>query len=129
MRPVRPLASKLPIVIAVVTVRAKDAGAHYAPLCVTVQVPHEFQETRLSKLALPVVGHRMTGDRICAELRNEIERVAGRVHARRVIAKYCQLLLPRAGRVTTETDLVLINCRADYGDTIRGANAIRPVLG
>lgn len=59
MRAVRTCPSKFPVVIAVVTIGAKDSYSHGPSLRGSIQIEHKATQAELGQIAIPIVQHRM----------------------------------------------------------------------
>ncbi len=121
-------ASEFAIVVAIVAVRAENAGAHRAPLRMPVQVPHELQQTWLRQRALALLHHRMARGRCNAELRDKVQRVASIASPYWSIAKDLQRLLPRTRPMATQAGLILIDRRVHCSHTVGRAYSDRAIL-
>ena len=86
VRPRRSRASEFAIVVAVVTIRAIDLGAHRPTLGDAVQVQHVRKQTRLWQRTCPRMKHRVAGTGSCPELWNDILTLRRRSHPHRLIS-------------------------------------------
>ena len=127
MRTVRTGSTKLTIVVAVVTIRAQNLRPHRAARRNSIEVQHVRQQAGLRECAAPCVGHRMARGRRNRELRNQVERIAGRNRSHRKVSINRQNLFARAGSMAAQAALILIHCGCKHRGSVARADA-RDVL-
>jgi hypothetical protein len=129
VRPIRPGAAEFSVVIAVVTIRAKDAHANGSRGVCPIEVQHLSAQAGLSQRALSVVHHRMTGSGRPVKFGNQVQGITTSDNPYRKISVFgsiCDLTGTRT--VTTQAVLVLIERWVEHGDAVGGADTGYPIL-
>ena len=128
VRPVRPGAAEFAIVVAIMTVGAKNARCNRTPRGAAIQIPHELKQAWLRQPTLALGHDRMARFRRDPELRNQIQFIAARRRPYRSVPERCQYLFARARAVAAQTSLVLVEGRIHLRNSIRCTNADRSGL-
>ena len=122
VRTVRPGASELSVVVAIVTVGAENLDSHQSRRR-AVLVQHIREQTGLWQDAHADVSHGMAGSPRRAEFRNYIQGIRGRDYSRGRVSVDEQSLLADTRAVTTQAGFELIDGRKQSGGTVAGANS------
>ena len=121
--------AELAVIVGVVAVRAKDAGAHRATGCRAIDLQYLRQQTGLWKHAAAIVCDWMAGGCGQSELGNKIQRIAcGHQACRQVSIELCVDGFARACPMASQAILKLTDCRIDDGRSIHRTHAFRADL-
>ena len=129
MRSIRSVAAEFAVIVGVVAVGTENPCVDGSALGMPVQIPHEFQQTRLREWTVAVMHYGVARPRRSAELRDNVQWVPASNSPRRQVPEDGGYLLACTSAVTTQADFKLI-CRWSYNrGTIGSAYPGRAELG
>lgn len=129
VRAVRPGPAEFSVVIAVVTIRTKDARANGPRGVCPIEVQHLSAQAGLSQGALSIVHHRVTGSGCPVKFGNQVQWITTTHDPHREISVFGSIRdLAGARTMTTQTVLVLIEGWVEHRDSVGGADTGNPIL-
>jgi hypothetical protein len=127
--PVRPGAAEFPVVIAVVTIRAKDTRANSSRGVCPIEVQHLSAQAGLCQSALSIVHHWVTGSGRPVKFGNQVQWITTSDNPHRKISVFGRACdLAGARTVTTQAVLILIEHWGEHRNAVGGADADGPIL-
>lgn len=128
VRAVRACPAKLTIVVAVVAIGAENLRSHTSSLSNAIQIQHVGQQTGLGQSTAASVGNWVARGARNSKLRDHVQEVARRNQPHRRIPEYGIHRFSRAGPMTAQTILELINGRIHRRNSVGRAHSGQAVL-